>query len=131
MAAFWQGPGPGARLRAGAAAGVGHDLRMASTAVVTVFRSRLRPGVEEEYLPLAQHMEDLARQMPGFVDFKTFTADDGERVSIITFADPPSQAAWRDHPEHREAQRRGREELYETFVVQVCRLAGERRFEGS
>jgi len=98
--------------------------------VLTVFRSRLRPGVEEQYRPLAAEMEALARTMPGFVDFKGFVAADGERVSIVTFADSRSQQAWRDHPDHRAAQRRGRQDLYETYTVQVCTLQREHRFPG-
>jgi hypothetical protein len=30
-------------------------------------------------------MESRARTMPGFLDFTTFTATDGERASIIAF----------------------------------------------
>ena len=30
---------------------------------------------------MAAAMTDLARSMPGFVDSKTFTADDGERIA--------------------------------------------------
>ena len=74
--------------------------------LVTIFRSRLRhpaPGYE----PLAEDTLELARSMPGFVDFKSFEAPDGERVSIITFDSPEAQRAWREHPEHRKAQQRG------------------------
>jgi len=103
---------------------------MDTTPVVTVFRSRLRPGVDEDYGPLANRMEALARTMPGFVDFKGFVAPDGERVSIVTFADMAAQRAWRDHPDHRAAQQRGRRDLYEWYSVQVCTLVSEHRFPG-
>lgn len=90
--------------------------------IVTVFRSRLRPDADERgYGPLAALMEERARAMPGFVDFKGFSAPDGERVSIIVFDTLEHQAAWRDDPEHREAQRRGREEFYEEYSLSVCR----------
>ena len=36
--------------------------------ILTVFRSRLRPGVEAEYRPLAVEMSELAHHMEGFVD---------------------------------------------------------------
>lgn len=57
--------------------------------------------------------------MPGYVEHKGFTADDGERVTVVTFADPESHRAWRDHPEHREAQRRGIERYYTAYSIQV------------
>jgi heme-degrading monooxygenase HmoA len=100
-------------------------------AVVTVFRSRLRPGVESEYGPLAERMEGLARAMPGFVDFKTFVAADGERLSVVVFADAAAHAAWRDHPEHRAAQEAGRRRLYESFDIVVTRLEGHRHFRAA
>jgi len=99
--------------------------------VVTVFRSRLRDGVQGEYGPLAEEMLTLARAMPGFVDFKTFSAPDGERVSIITFESPSAHTAWREHPAHRAAQQRGREALYAAYTIQVCQLLHTRRFEGA
>ncbi len=87
--------------------------------VVTVFRSRLRPEAREAYGTDATAVSALARTMPGYVEHKVFTAEDGERVTLVTFADDPSHAAWRDHPEHRAAQRRGLAEYYETYSIQV------------
>ena len=54
-----------------------------------------------DYVATADHMLALARSMPGFVDFKHFAAEDGERVSLVTFADADSQTAWREHVGHR------------------------------
>jgi heme-degrading monooxygenase HmoA len=88
--------------------------------VLTVFRSRLRPENVDEYAATAARMDELARAMPGFVDAKTFTADDGERVTVVTFEDVESQRAWRDHAEHREAQRRGIERFYSEYAIQVA-----------
>jgi len=97
--------------------------------IVTVFRSRLREGAGPEYEPLAERMLALARTMEGFVDFASFRADDGERLSLITFESMTTHRAWRDHPEHRAAQEAGRARLYEEYSVQVCRCERERRFE--
>lgn len=58
--------------------------------------------------------------MPGFVAFKNFTAPDGERVSIIEFESEETHDAQRDHPEHRVAQKLGREKFYAEFKIQVC-----------
>jgi heme-degrading monooxygenase HmoA len=96
--------------------------------VVTVFRSRLRPEARDEYGEWADRMLELARAMPGFVEFKAFEAQDGERVSVITFANLDAQRAWRDHPEHRVAQRLGRDRFYESYAIQVCEVLGETGF---
>jgi heme-degrading monooxygenase HmoA len=93
--------------------------------MVTVFRSRLRPEHIKEYEQVLARMRELVKSMPGFVSAKTFTAPDGERVSIEIFESPETLAAWREHPEHREAQRLGREKFYAEFHIQVCRLERE------
>ena len=96
--------------------------------VVTVFRSTLRPDAAEEYEAVAARMLSLARAMPGFVDYKTFAAEDGERVTIVTFASLAAHQAWRDHPEHRQAQRLGRERFYDAYAIQVGLCLTEARF---
>jgi heme-degrading monooxygenase HmoA len=95
-------------------------MPFAAGQVVTVFRSRLAPGATDDYGPTAELMSALAAGMPGYVEHKAFTAEDGERVTIATFADRASHDAWRDHAEHRAAQRRGREEFYASYSVQVA-----------
>ena len=74
--------------------------------VVTVVRNVLRPDAEPAYGEELAVVAALARASPGFVETKTFTADDGERCTVVTFADEASHRAWREHPRHREAQRR-------------------------
>lgn len=87
--------------------------------IVTIFRSRLRPEHEKEYHEWSDRMESLARGMPGFVSIKTFYARDGERVSIVEFETAETHDTWRNHPEHKEAQRLGREKFYSEFRIQV------------
>src|SRR3974390_2372328 len=90
--------------------------------VITIFRSRLREDNREAYHLVAARMHELAQKMPGFVSIKSFNASDGERVSIVEFESEETHNAWRRHPEHQEAQRKGRELFYSEFRVQVCKL---------
>ncbi|WP_171522062.1 antibiotic biosynthesis monooxygenase family protein, partial [Acinetobacter baumannii] len=63
--------------------------------IVTVLRSRLNPGVQDDYGPLAQEMSALARTIPGYVSHKGFVAEDGERVTIVEFETEAALQAWR------------------------------------
>lgn len=90
--------------------------------IVTVFRSRLMPDLREAYDPMAARMSELARGMPGYISHKVFTADDGERVTIVEFADEESQRGWAQHPEHRAGQIQGRREFYSEYKLQVCEV---------
>ena len=97
--------------------------------IVTVFRSRLMPGVREDYVSLVDRMIELAASMPGYISHKGFFADDGERVTIVEFESEEAQRAWRMQPEHRDAQRKAREIYYSSYSVQVCEVKRESKFE--
>jgi heme-degrading monooxygenase HmoA len=97
--------------------------------IVTVFRSRLMPNVREEYLVLAQRMNEIARTMPGYISHKGFFADDGERVTIVEFENEEGMRAWRMHPEHRAAQKKARESFYAEYSVQVCEVLRDSAFK--
>ena len=53
--------------------------------VISIFRSRLRSDNAEEFDALAGKMMKLAEAMPGFLSYKVYVSDDGERCSIIEF----------------------------------------------
>lgn len=93
--------------------------------IVTVFRSRLREGVREEYVALANRMNELARTIPGYVSHKDFYANDGERVAVVE----EGQRAWQTNPEHRTAQKQACEKYYTEYHIQVCRLERESKFK--
>lgn len=94
-------------------------MRPEAGQIVTVFRNRLDPAALDAYQADLAAIAALARAMPGFVETKTFVADDGERATVVTFADAASHAAWREHPEHRAAQRRGIASYYSHYSISV------------
>src|SRR5690242_16824862 len=87
--------------------------------VITLCRSRLRPDGAAAYAQHAQRMSELARTMPGYIEHKVFVAEDGERVTVVTFADQASHDGWRTHPEHRAAQKAGRAGYYVEYSIAV------------
>ncbi len=97
--------------------------------IVTVFRSRLRPGIRDEYVALAERMSEIARTMPGYISHKDFFADDGERVAIVEFEHEEGLRAWRLNPEHIAAQKLARKKYYTEYRIQVCTLDRESRFK--
>ncbi len=97
--------------------------------IVTVFRSRLVPGLEQEYIALVERMRELAVRMPGYISHKGFWAEDGERVTIVQFETEEAQRAWRTHPDHVAAQRLGREKFYVEYDIKVCQVVHDAHFE--
>jgi heme-degrading monooxygenase HmoA len=88
--------------------------------ILTVFRSRLKPDVQDEYMEWATRMSELARTMPGYISHKGFTAPDGERVTIVEFDSEEHMRAWSAHPEHVEAKQKGRASFYSEYDIKVC-----------
>jgi heme-degrading monooxygenase HmoA len=90
--------------------------------IVLLFKSQLRADIDaEDYAATRARMMDLVRAIPGFLSYKTFRADDGETLAIARFESEEALEAWRHHPEHVAAQRRGHAEFYESYRIQVCR----------
>ena len=96
--------------------------------VVVVFRSRLRPEHVEEFERDAEEMLALAQSMPGFISYKRYVSEDGERVSLHEWESPEDLRAWREHPRHREIQALGRSRYYAEYTSYVCDSPREARF---
>ncbi len=97
--------------------------------LIVIFRSRLSELAGEDYHQMSEEMVTTARQMPGFLEVKSFKAEDGERVTLVYWQDEETMRAWREHARHRIAQRLGRERWYSEFRVEVAEMVRESRFE--
>ena len=97
--------------------------------VISVFCSRLRAENAEEFYELADRMMKLAESMPGFIAYKVYTSEDGERCSIVEFESHEQLRAWRNLPEHRMARQTGRERYYEEYTLHVTDPIRESRFK--
>jgi heme-degrading monooxygenase HmoA len=90
------------------------------------FRARLKPQADpDEYMMLAIRIYELASEHLGFISLEHFTAPDGTGVSIEHFE---TVIAWRNHPEHLEVQRRGREEFYSWYSMHTCGVVRSHEF---
>ena len=96
--------------------------------ILTVFRSRLRPGVQSQYAEVAAEMAALAETMPGFRGRRAYFSEDGEKLTLVEFEDEESQGNWAKNSEHHAAQRLGRERFYSEYSVQVCNVVRESSF---
>lgn len=97
--------------------------------IVLLFKSQLRTDIDAQDYQATR----VVNKIPGFVSYKTFRAEDGETLAIARFTSEEALEAWRNHPEHVAVQRRGHEEFYESYWIQVCRTVrdyGWSRAEG-
>ena len=59
---------------------------------------------------MAQELDQRARTFPGFVDVKSFKAEDGERLTVVWWQDKESLRVWASDARHRFAKQTGREQ---------------------
>ena len=97
--------------------------------VVVVFRARTKPGIEAELEREDARMLALAKNMPGFVSYRQYASADGEGVALVEFQSHETAAAWRAHPEHRKAQRNGRERWFSEYRITVCDVVRDYAFK--
>ncbi len=95
--------------------------------IVTIFRSRTAAGAYDAgYEERAAAMEARARALPGFIEFKSYVAEDGEKVSVTVFASRAEHEAWAKDVEHRAAQNLGRQSFYDEYRITVGEVTSER-----
>ena len=82
----------------------------------------LTPAQHQEYSSTAERLLTLASAMPGFISVRHYTGDDGEPMLVVEFASAAALGAWHDHPEHRQAQQRGRDDFFGEWEVINCAL---------
>jgi len=97
---------------------------------LVVFRNRKRSEIDAAaYDEDAARMEELARAQPGFISFKSYSAEDGEVIALSEWENEQAALAWRHHAQHAEVQARGRAEYYETYTLFACDWPRIHRFE--
>lgn len=91
-----------------------------------VIFTSVRTEVDNGYGETAARMLELAQSIDGFLGADSAREEIG--ITVSYWRDLDAIKAWRQHPEHMEAQRRGRKEWYESFTTRVCRVDRESGF---
>jgi heme-degrading monooxygenase HmoA len=88
-----------------------------------VIFTSVRTNINDGYHDMSARMLDLAKKQPGFLGVESAREHTG--ITVSYWKDLEAIQAWRDHPEHRKAQARGREKWYAAFKVRVAKVERE------
>jgi heme-degrading monooxygenase HmoA len=91
-------------------------------------KSRDDPDAVAEEEATSERMWEIVSALPGFISYKAYSGEDGERISVVRFESKEALDAWKRQPDHLLAQERGRESFYEEYWVQACETVREYRF---
>jgi heme-degrading monooxygenase HmoA len=86
--------------------------------VAVIFTSIRTPDDVEGYGRMAEAMEELAAQQPGYLGIEAAREDLG--ITVSYWVDEESARAWKQVAAHLGAQRRGRERWYLDYRVRIA-----------
>ncbi|NTG46964.1 antibiotic biosynthesis monooxygenase [Agrobacterium rhizogenes] len=96
--------------------------KLPDTACYAVIFSSQRTQADNGYAETADRMEELIATMPGYLGAESVRGADGFGITVAYFDTEESILAWRNHAEHTDARRRGREEWYSHFEVRIAKV---------
>lgn len=93
-----------------------------------VIFTSIRTDVDDGYDGVAERMEQLASEQPGFLGMET-ARENGIGITVSYWQSTDAIAAWKRDVEHRAAQRTGREKWYASFRIRVARVERDYGFD--
>jgi len=98
---------------------------------VVVFTSRRNGRDEPGYSRTADAMAALAARQPGYLGMESVRGADGVGITLSYWTSEEAIATWKAVAAHAEAQRHGRAEWYEDYVVRVAHVTRQYTMSGS
>ncbi|WP_370592129.1 antibiotic biosynthesis monooxygenase [Streptomyces sp. JHA19] len=87
-------------------------------AVFTTVRTEDQSGYSETNA----RMEDLVKDVPGYLGMDHAQTPGGLGITVGYFRDADALTRWRTDAEHRAAQQRGRDEWYQSYALHVAKV---------
>ena len=90
--------------------------------ITVVFRGRANLERLTDLIAADARMRALVETIPGFLEYKSFGAEDGEGLSLARFADAEALRRWREHPEHQAVMRQGYDTFLTEYDISICEV---------
>jgi heme-degrading monooxygenase HmoA len=89
-----------------------------------IFEVEPKPDGKQEYLDIAAALRPELEKIDGFISIERFASLSNEEkiLSLSFWRDEKSVQNWRNHGQHREAQRQGRHSLFENYRIRVAEI---------
>jgi len=88
----------------------------------------IRTADQTGYPETSARMEELVKDVPGFLGMDHAQTPGGLGITVGYFRDAEALTAWRTDPEHRAAQARGRSDWYDRYTLHVAKVERTRTF---
>ncbi|MCU1361598.1 MAG: hypothetical protein JWN99_2887 [Ilumatobacteraceae bacterium] len=75
---------------------------------------------DDGYGQMADQMELLAAQQPGYIGIEATRSDDGFGITVSYWSTEETARDWKQVVDHLGAQRLGREQWYQRYIVRIA-----------
>ena len=77
-----------------------------------------------QYLDIASNLRQFLENRPGFISIERFQSltNEGKILSLSFWEDEKSIEDWRNLIEHRNAQRQGKNKLFESYRIRFAKV---------
>lgn len=87
-----------------------------------------RTADQSGYGKTAERMEELVKDVPGFLGMDQAHTPGGPAITVGYFRDAAAVEEWRANVEHRAAKARGRAEWYESYSLHIAKVERSHSF---
>ena len=90
--------------------------------IAVIFEVWPKPEHKQEYLDLAAELRPVLESIDGFISIERFESltEKGKILSLSFFRDEAAVAAWRNVPQHRKSQSKGRAKIFENYRLRIA-----------
>ncbi len=93
--------------------------------VAVIFTSQRSDEDEAGYHAMADEMQRLGSQQPGFLGIESARRTDGLGITVAYYRTAADARAWKGHVDHLAAQKLGRERWYRAYRVRIAEVTRE------
>ena len=90
--------------------------------IAVIFEVWPKPERKQEYFDLAAELRPILETIDGFISVERFESltEKGKILSLSFFRDEDALAAWRNVPQHRKSQAKGRATIFENYRLRIA-----------
>ena len=92
--------------------------------IAVIFEGMAQDDRKEAYLDIAARLRPLLEDIDGFISIERFQSltTPGKVLSLSFWRDEEAVRRWRNLPQHRDAQRAGRQSIFQDYRLRVAHV---------
>lgn len=100
------------------------EHRTNKSCYAVIFSSQRTPG-DQGYSMMADKMDELASQQPGYLGVESVRDSSGVGITISYWDSLDAISNWKKNQSHMIAQEKGKQDWYKNYSVKICKVERE------